>query len=253
MPTSPIAKKVCLITGASRNIGREVALTLARQGVAVAVNVRASREEGQATVDEIVKAGGEAMLCVADVTDPAAVRAMVASIGERWGRLDILINNAAIRREAKIEDITVADWRDTMAVILDAAFYCVQAALPLLRRSPEASIVNIGGMTAHTGAADRVHVVAAKAGIAGLTRALAHELSPHGITVNCIAPGMIDTTRGTSSASANPTHRSRHSALVGRRGSLSEIADSIVWMTRTEARFITGQVIHVNGGTYLGG
>ncbi|MDP3799556.1 MAG: SDR family oxidoreductase [Polaromonas sp.] len=252
MNTSSKPTAVALVTGSGRNIGREIALGLAASGVAIAVNVRSSAAEGQAVVDEIIAMGGQALLCVADVTDQSAVAAMMAAIQATWGRLDILVNNAAIRREAKIDDISVRDWRDTLAVILDGAFFCAQAALPLLRASGRAAIINIGGMTSHTGAAERVHVVTAKAGLGGLTRALAHDLSPDGITVNCIAPGMVDTRRDTASSTTAPKHHARHHPLLGRRGTAAEIAASVVWLAGPSARFITGQTLHVNGGTYLG-
>lgn len=252
MSTSTSPSSVALVTGSGRNIGREIALGLARGGVAIAVNVRSSAAEGQAVVDEIKAAGGQAMLCVADVTQPAAVAGMVKAIQDNWGRLDILVNNAAVRREAKVDLITAADWRDTLAVILDGAFFCAQAALPMLRASGRGAIINIGGMTSHTGAADRVHVVTAKAGLGGLTRALAHDLSPEGITVNCISPGMVDTKRNTTSSAAAPNHHAKHHPLLGRRGTAAEIAASVVWLAGLDARFITGQTIHVNGGTYLG-
>ncbi len=252
MKTTPQPSAVALVTGSGRNIGREIALSLAATGVAIAVNVRSSVQEGQAVVDAITALGGSALLCVADVTDPQAISAMLEKINSEWGRLDILVNNAAIRREAKIDDISAQDWHDTLAVILDGAFFCTQAALPLLRRSDRAAVINIGGMTAHTGAANRVHVVTAKAGLLGLTRALAHDLSPDGITVNCVSPGMIDTARNASSASATPNHHAKHHPLLGRRGTAAEVAASVVWLAGPCARFITGQTLHVNGGTYLG-
>ena len=242
---------VALVTGSGRNIGREIALGLAATGVAIAVNVRSSAAEGQAVVDEIIAAGGQALLCVADVTDEAAVAAMVASIKAAWGRLDILVNNAAIRREAPLAEISARDWRDTLSVILDGAFFCTQAALPLLKASGRGAVINIGGMTSHTGAPERVHVVTAKAGLGGLTRALAHDLSPEGITVNCVSPGMVDTQRATSSSTAAPKHHAKHHPLLGRRGTAAEIAASVVWLAGPSARFITGQTLHVNGGTYL--
>lgn len=248
--SSPV---VALVTGSGRNIGREIALTLASSGIAVAVNVRSSVSEGQRLVDEIVAQGGQALLCVADVTDHAAVTRMMDQISQRWGRLDVLVNNAAVRHEAALSDVLPQDWRATLAVILDGAFFCSQAALPLLRQSPCGAIVNIGGMTARTGAANRVHVVTAKAGLEGMTRALAHELSPEGITVNCISPGMINTVRDGSSASAVPKHHAKHAPLLGRRGTTAEVAASVVWLAGPAARFITGQTIHVNGGAYLGG
>ncbi len=246
------AKRVALVTGAGRNIGRAIALQLGRDGLAVAVNVRSSQAEGQAVVDELTALGVPAMLCMADVTSRTAVQAMVAQVRDHWGRLDVLVNNAAIRHEAPLEQVTETDWHSTLAVVLDGAFFCAQAALALLAESPAAAIINVGGLTAHTGAANRVHVVTAKAGLMGLTRALAHDLSPRGITVNCVSPGMIETVRHSSSSHAAPAHHARHQPLLGRRGTAEEVAASVAWLAGTDARFVTGQVLHVNGGTYLG-
>jgi len=253
MASTTPPSRVALVTGAGRNIGREIALALASSGAAVGVNVRSSAQEGQEVVELIQARGGHAMLCVADVTDQHAVRAMIAQVDANWGRLDVLVNNAAIRLEAPLEDISAQDWHQTLAVVLDGAFFCTQAALAMLRRSDAAAIVNIGGMTAQTGAADRVHVVTAKAGLSGMTRALAHDLSPDGITVNCISPGMVETVRRASTAGATPGHHAKHAPLLGRRGSAAEIAASVDWLAGPGARFITGQTVHVNGGTYLGG
>ena len=248
-----IDQPVALVTGAGRNIGREIALALAASGHAVAVNVRTSVAEGRAVVNEIERSGGRALLCVADVGDRAAVGAMVDAVTQAWGRLDVLVNNAAVRREAALAELSAADWHDTLRVVLDGAFFCTQAALPLLKASGQAAVINIGGLTAHTGAAHRVHVVTAKAGLVGMTRALAHDLAAHGITVNCVAPGLIDTVRQSSSASAAPKHHATHKVLLGRRGTAWEVAQSVRFLAGDEARFITGQVLHVNGGTYLGG
>ncbi len=248
---SAITKPVALVSGAGRNIGRAIALSLAARGHAVAVNVRSSAAQGQAVVDEITAHGGSALLCLADVGDQTAVLAMVGAITQAWGRVDVLVNNAAIRREADIESLSARDWHDTLRVVLDGAFFCTQAALPWLKASPAASIINIGGLTAHSGAADRVHVVTAKAGLVGMTRALAHDLAPHGITVNCVSPGLIDTVRQASSASAKPKHHAGHQTLLGRRGTSQEVADAVLHLVG--ARYTTGQVLHVNGGVYLGG
>lgn len=245
--------RVALVTGAGRNIGREIALRLAASNTAVAVNVRTSVEEGQSVVDEITARGGRALLCVADVTEQRAVREMIAMVDQEWGRLDVLVNNAAVRRETKIDDIAAEDWHRTLAIILDGAFFCTQAALPLLRKGERAAIVNIGGLTGNTGAAHRLHVVTAKAGLAGMTRALAHELASDGITVNCVSPGLIDTVRHAGSSTAVTHHHRGHETLLGRRGSAREVADAVVWLAGAESRFITGQVLHVNGGAYLGG
>jgi 3-oxoacyl-[acyl-carrier protein] reductase len=250
--TSQETRRVALVTGAGRNIGRAIALALARDGMAIAVNVRSSVAEGQAVVDELTAMGTPALLCVADVTDAQAVQAMVAQVAARFGRLDVLVNNAAIRKEATLADMSSADWRSTLAVVLDGAFHCSQAALPYLQKATEGAVVNIGGLTAHTGAENRVHVVTAKAGLVGLTRALAHDLASHHVTVNCVSPGMIDTVRHGSSVSAQPQHHKKHTPLLGRRGTAEEVADSVAWLAGSQARFVTGQVLHVNGGTYLG-
>jgi 3-oxoacyl-[acyl-carrier protein] reductase len=245
--------KVAVVTGAGRNIGRAIALALAHAGAKVAVNVRASRDEGQSVVDEIVARGGDAMLAVADVTRRAEVDAMLATVAQRYAQLDILVNNAAVRPEAAFADMPYADWRATMEVCVDGAFHCTQAALPLLKQSTAGTIIQIGGMTAHTGAAHRAHVVTAKAALVGFTRALAHELAGFGITVNCISPGMIATVRKDASATPKPAHHAQHQPLLSRRGHPDEIASAVVWLAGAGGRFTTGQTLHINGGAYLGG
>jgi len=251
MTTLKPDQKVALITGAGRNIGRAIAHALSKQGFALAINVRASVSEGQAVVDELLALGTPAILCVADVTDRHSVQGMMDLIQSNWGRLDVVVNNAAIRREAPLEQVSVEDWRNTLAVVLDGAFYCSQAALPLLRLSPMGAVINIGGLTAHTGAKNRPHVVTAKSGLVGLTRALAHDLAPS-ITVNCVSPGMISTQRNSGTASAQPNHHATRHPLMDRRGTAEEVAAMVTFLASDQARFVTGQVMHVNGGTYLG-
>jgi len=252
MQTAPLTGQVALVTGAGRNIGRAIALALADAGAKVVVNVRASRAEGEAVVNEIAAHGGEGLLVVADVTRRPQVDAMIDAVAQRFGRLDIVVNNAAVRHEEAFADMAYGAWRAAFDVCVDGAFHCTQAALPLMRKGSAGTVIHIGGMTAHTGAARRAHVVAAKAALAGLTRALAHELAEFGITVNCIAPGIIDTVRNNASASADPAHRTGHATLLGRRGHPDEVASAVVWLASSGGRFTTGQTLHINGGAYLG-
>lgn len=241
--------RVALVTGAGRNIGRAIALALAEAGASVVVNARANRAEADAVAAEI---GPNAMVAMADVTDRAAVDAMVAATLARFGRLDILVNNAAVRGEKPFEQLDYATWRKVLAICLDGAFNCAQSALAALKASGAGAIVNIGGLTAHTGATERAHVVTAKAGLVGLTRALAHDLAPFGITVNNVAPGMMDTVRGASAGHQQPKHHATHATLLGRRGRPDEIGGTVRWLAGPAGRYVTGQVIHLNGGTYLG-
>jgi 3-oxoacyl-[acyl-carrier protein] reductase len=240
--------RVALVTGAARNIGRAIALALADAGAAVVVNARSSREEAEAVAAEITRAGGQAMAHLADVTDEAAVGRMVEAAIGRFGRLDVLVNNAAVRDVSPIDTIDLATWRRITGIILDGAFICAKACIPALRTSGAGAIVNIGGMSGHTGAAGRPHVIAAKLGLVGLTHGLAHDLAPDGITVNCVVPGLIDTERGATAGKVSH----RHGTLLGRKGKPEEVAAVVRLLAGPDGRFVTGQEWHVNGGAYLG-
>ena len=241
--------RVALVTGASRNIGRAIALALADAGAAVTINAVKALDEARAVVKEIESRGGKAVASLADVTDEKAVNTMVRATLDGFGRLDILVNNAAVRDVAPIDDIDFATWRRITGVILDGAFLCTKASLAALRASGAGAIVNIGGMSGHTGAAGRPHVVAAKLGLVGFTRALAHDLAPDGITVNCVVPGLIDTKRGESSGTKTAHLRE---TIVGRHGTPEEVAAAVRFLAGPNARYVTGQDWHVNGGAYLG-
>ena len=247
---SELAGKVALVTGGARNIGRAIACALAEGGAAVVVNARTSREEAQATVGMIRAAGGRAAPHFADITDAGAVADMVGVAVEQFGRLDFLVNNAAIRAETPFEEMRFDEWRRVLATVLDGAFICTQACLPHLARGGAGAVVNIGGMTAHQGARGRAHVVTAKAGLVGLTRALAHDLAAQNITVNCVVPGTIETQRGLPGAPPRPAHRQALPAL-GRRGEPAEVAAAVRFLCGPGARYITGQSVHVNGGGFM--
>jgi 3-oxoacyl-[acyl-carrier protein] reductase len=244
-----LSGSVALVTGGARNIGREIVLALAGAGAAVVVNTKSSATEANQLVADVEANGGRATAIVADVVDPSDVGRLIAESVARFGRLDIVVNNAALRDEAPFEEITLAQWHNVLGVVLDGAFLCTQAALPHVRAGGRGAIVNIGGLTAHTGARNRAHVVTAKAGLVGLTRALAHDLGGDGITVNCVVPGLIDTVR----EGHEPSHRAGRTTLVGRHGVPTDVAATVRWLAGPSARYITGQSIHIDGGLYLGG
>lgn len=244
---SELAGKVALVTGGARNIGRAISLALAAGGAAVVVNANTSRDEAERTVAAIRAAGGRAALYLADVTDAKAVAAMVEAATGEFGRLDVLVNNAAVRAETPFAEMKLEEWHRVLSTVLDGAFLCAQACLPHLVRAGGGSIVNIGGLTAHKGAAGRAHVVTAKAGLAGMTRALALDLAPQGITVNCVVPGTIETLRG---APERPAHR-QGLPPAGRRGEPDEVASAVRFLCGPGARYITGQSLHVNGGGFM--
>jgi 3-oxoacyl-[acyl-carrier protein] reductase len=245
-----LSGKAVLVTGGARNIGRAIARALAAGGAGVMVNALHSRDEVDQTVRQIEAAGGAAASCIADVTDPDAVAAMVAAAIDRFGRIDALVNNAAVRPEHAFADLPFADWKRVLSVVLDGAFLCSQACLPHLARAGGGSIVNIGGETGHRGAAHRAHVVTAKAGLAGMTKALALDLAPLRITVNCVVPGRIDTVRDDPAVPGQPAHRPALPPL-GRLGSPEEVAAMVRMLCGPDARYVTGQAIHVNGGGFM--
>lgn len=241
--------KVAIVTGSGRNIGRAIALTLAKYGTSVIVNVRSNKEEAAAVVREIETAGGRAASHVGNVADPDAANALAETALAQFGGIDILVNNAALRREQPFDEIGYAEWRAVLDVTLDGAFHCVKACLPALKKSSSGRIVNIGGLSAHTGAKDRAHVITAKAGIVGLTRGLAHDLAGAHITVNCVVPGLIITPR--PKHLPHPQHHLTHGTLSGQRGTPDDVAAVVRFVCSPSSNHLTGQSIHVNGGAYL--
>jgi len=247
-PSDDLSGKVILVTGGARNIGRAIARSLAAGGAKVMVNANTSEAAGRETVALITAAGGEADLHMADVTQPAAVTALVAATVARFGRIDGIVSNAAIRAETPFAEISYTEWKQVIATVLDGAFLTAQAALPHLIAAGGGAIVNIGGLTGHKGALHRSHVVAAKGGLAAMTKAVAMDLAEHNITVNCVVPGTINTQRGLPGAPDRPAHRAHNVPPAGSRGEPEEIAAMVRMLLGPEARFITGQSIHINGG-----
>jgi 3-oxoacyl-[acyl-carrier protein] reductase len=249
--TKELTGKVAVITGAGRNIGRAIALTLAEGGASIVVNARSNRTEAEAVVGEIISAGGKALVHIGDVADPKAVAAMADAAVKQFGGIDILVNNAALRREKSFAEMDYAEWREILDVTLDGAFHCTKACLAALRKSGAGTVVNIGGLSAHTGAKNRAHVVTAKAGLVGFTRALANDLAADGITVNCVVPGFIGTPRPKDKP--EPAHHLTHRTLTGERGKPEDVAALVRFLCGGGARYVTGQAIHANGGAYFSG
>jgi 3-oxoacyl-[acyl-carrier protein] reductase len=242
--------KTALVTGGAQNIGRAICLELAAAGARVLVNTRRSVETAQQTVDLIKQAGGTATVAQADITDPAAVDRMVADGVAAYGGIDILVNNAAVRKEAPLTEVSFADWKEVLGIMLDGAFLCTKACVPQMRARGGGSIVTIGGMTGHSGAKERVHVVTGKAGLAGFTKAVALDVAEFGITANCVVPGLIGTVRGSHSPTTAHHHASRPMPL-GRRGTAQEVASLVRYLCGPQARYVTGQSWHLNGGSFM--
>lgn len=241
--------RVALVTGSARNIGRAIAVELARAGAAVVVHAKRSEAEADEVAGIIQSAGGRAHVELADVAAPDAVRALIGAAVRVFGGLDILVNNASTRREVDFACLDYAEWRDILSTTLDGAYLCCHAALPHLLQSSAGAVVNIGGLSAHLGSPRRAHVIAAKAGLVGLTRALAHDLAPHGITVNCVVPGQIETAR--PPGAAEPAHHAVGEPPVGRRGRPEEVAATVRFLCGPGARYITGQTVHLSGGLFM--
>jgi 3-oxoacyl-[acyl-carrier protein] reductase len=245
-----LAGKVAIVTGAGRNIGRAIARQLAAAGAAVVVNTRSNRAEAEAVVREIEAAGGKAVAVLGDVADPGTAAALAAAAVKSFGRIDILVNNAALRREKPIAEMSYADWREVMNATLDSAFHGVKACLPAMKKAGGGTIINIGGMSAHIGSKNRAHVLTAKSGLVGFSRALAHDLASDRITANCVVPGAIDTTRPGTSPS--PAHHLTHGTITGERGKPDDVAAMVRFLAGPGGRYVTGQTIHVSGGAFLG-
>jgi 3-oxoacyl-[acyl-carrier protein] reductase len=240
-----LAGKVARVTGAARNIGRAIALALAAGGAAVAVNARTSKEDAEKVAQEIRGAGGRADAFIADIVDPKAVNAMVEGVVKRFGRLDILVLNASVRKETPFIDMGFDEWKSLTAVTLDGSFHCAKACLPHLIKAGGGSIVTLGGMTALSGAKRRVHGSVGKFGLHGFTRALAKELGEHQIRVNCVAPGQMNTARA-AGRSARPDAAA--TVPMGRLVEPEEIADAVRFLCGPGSKMVSGQLIYVDGG-----
>lgn len=242
--------RTAFITGAGRNIGRQIALTLARDGANVVINVRENRNEAAQVVSELTKLGVKAHAVFGDVSDYDLVQEMVAEAERAVGPLDILINNAAVRPHQSLFEITKEDWDWVIGVGLTGAFNCTQAVARGMRDRGWGRIINISGRDGFTGILNRSHGVSVKAGIHGFTKACCLELGPYGITVNTVVPGLIQTTRPPDWYPTLDYQKRVEGIPLKRVGDVADIANMCHFLI-VDGGYISGQAIHINGGEFL--
>lgn len=245
------AGKVALITGSGKNIGRTIALDLARRGASVVVNGRSDKAAVDAVVAEVNAMGAQAIGVLADVSVEADAQRLADSAVAAFGGIDILVTNAGLRRQTPFLSMSYAEWREIVSVALDGAFLLARAAVPHMIPRGGGAIVGLSGISTHVGTPNRCHVSASKSGLEGLMRALAIELAPHRITCNCVAPGAVDTVRGASAGGAAPSSLVEKGIPLGRKAAVEEISGAVRFLAGPDGRYITGQVLHVNGGVFL--
>lgn len=239
--------RVALVTGGSRGIGRAVALALAAQGARVAVNYARNAEAAEEVVREITRNGGEAVALQADVADFAAGEALVGAVEARFGRLDVLVNNAGITRDTLLMRMKESDWDDVIHTNLKGMFNCTRAAVRLMVKQRQGRVINIASVSAFAGNPGQANYAAAKAGVIGFTRVLAKEVGSRGVTVNAVAPGFI-----TTDMTAVLPDRVKEEVLArvpaGRFGDPEDVAHAVVFLASPASGYITGQTIVVDGG-----
>lgn len=245
------ADRVALVTGGSRGIGRAISLRLARDGVAVVVNYRANEDAARAVVDEITQQGGRAIAVLGDVTEPATAERLVEATSEAFGRLDILVANAGVTRDMLALRMSDADWSLVLETNLTSVFRCCRSALRLmLKQRSGGRIVTITSVIGLAGNAGQANYAAAKAGVVGLTKSLAREFGSRAITVNAVAPGFVETALTTD---LPPALKQRAIEMIplGYFGTTDDIAEAVAFLASPAARYITGQVLSVDGGMYM--
>jgi len=253
-----LSGRTALVTGASRNIGRAVALAFAAEGAALLLNTRANREELEAVAADCRKAGVRVATALADVADAAAVEAMIAQGLRELGAIDVLVCNAAIRPHTSLADTSVEDWHRVLGVNLHSAFYLARAVVPGMKERRRGSIIALGGLSSLTGRPNTAAVTTAKTGLLGLVRALAAELGPFGIRANMIMPGFIDTERRYAEwypefKKAPPGSPEQLKEIpLGRLGRPEDIADACVFLASDASAYVTGDTLRVMGGRFIG-
>lgn len=245
-----LTNQVALVTGGSRGIGREVCIQLASMGAHVFVNYNARSDAANEAVAACKAVGGSAEVVGFSVADSDAVEKAIDAIKEKAGRLDILVNNAGISKDGLLVRMKDSDWADTLATNLNGAFYCGRAAAKIMMRARSGRIINMSSVTAEMGNAGQVPYVSSKAGLIGLTKAMAKELGSRGVTVNALTPGFIETEMTGKLAEETKAEYLKNIPL-GRFGSAKEVAEVVGFLASPAAAYITGQVIGINGGMYM--
>lgn len=247
----PVNRRVALVTGASRGIGRAIAIALAADGLYVVVNYTSNEGAAADTLKRIQDAGGQGGLARFDVADAAAVDAGIKQIAQEQGRLDVLVNNAGIAIDGLLLRTKKEDWQRTLDVNLSGAFHCCKAASRYLLKAQDGRIVNISSVVGESGNAGQISYAAAKAGLIGMTRTLAKELASRAVTVNCVTPGFIETDMTQAHVQGENREALIKSIPLGRIGSAEDVAEAVRFLVSPRASYITGQVVRVNGGLLM--
>ena len=241
--------KVAIVTGAAKNIGRATCESLAKLGYNILVHANSDKKGADETIKLIKQTGIITNRVIGDLTNPETSKELISE-ASKLGKVSVLVNNASQREFKKFENMSFDDWRFVMSINLDALFHTCKAVLPEMKKNNWGRVVNLGGLSAHISAIGRAHVITSKLAVVGFTRALAMEYAETGITINTVVPGLIDTVRG-ASAGSSLVHPSHSNPPVGRKGYPEEVATMISNLCGPNSDFITGQTIHVNGGSYF--
>jgi len=241
--------KVAIVTGAARNIGRATCESLSKLGYNILVHANTDKDGADETVKLIKKNGIQSSRFIGDLTKQDTASELVIE-ASKLGNISALVNNASQREFNKFDDMTFDDWRFVMSINLDSLFHTCKAVIPEMKKNNWGRIINLGGLSAHISAIGRAHVITSKSAVVGFSRALAMEYAETGITINTVVPGLIDTVRG-ASAGSSLVHPSHSNPPVGRKGYPEEVATMISNLCGPNSDFITGQTIHVNGGSYF--